>query len=243
MKVIIEQPTYLSWLGYYGMLQLADVFVFYDDVAFDRQSWQQRNRIKSPMGEMAWLTVPILRNFGQKINEVKINNNVEWRRKHWKTLEQAYGKAPYFKKYRDEVKDIYDREWEYLCELDIHIIMKFAKIFGVRLPKIFKSSEFEGLEGHKTDRLLVLLNKIGATEYYSGVGTKAYIEVDKFKKNNIKLCWYEFQHPIYSQIRGKFVSHLSAIDAIFNLGENTLQYIQQGINNSLTEDCTCLPTK
>ena len=179
MKAVILQPMYLPWMGYFGMIDIADVFVFYDDVQFSNQSWQQRNRIKTNNG-VVWLTVPVLKNFGQKINEVKINNSTNWRKKHLKTIKYSYSKAPYFKDYKDIFEEIYDKEWEYLCELDIHIIKTISEILGLK-TKFILSSELN-VEGKKTDRLINVLKKINATEYISGPSAKAYIEPEKFKK-------------------------------------------------------------
>lgn len=230
MRVVVEQPTYLSWSGYFGMMDIADIFVFYDDVAFDRQSWQQRNRIKSPQGEMMWLTVPIFRDFGQKINEVKINNGLDWRKKHWETIKQSYSKAKYYNDYKDEIAEIYGKDWEYLCELDMFIILKFAKLLGIKTPEFIKSSDIRGLVGHKTDRLIVLLNKLKADEYITGYGTKEYIEADKFKVNNIGLEWYQYIPPAYPQIHGEFVAYLSVLDLLFNTGKDAIKYIRSGVN-------------
>jgi hypothetical protein len=230
MRVIIEQPTYLSWMGYYGMMDIADTFVFYDDVDFSRQSWQQRNRIKSPQGEMMWLTVPIYRDFGQKINQVKINNTLNWKKKHWETLKQIYSKSPCFAEYKDEIAEIYEMDWEYLAELDMHIILKMAGLIGIKMPKIIKSSEFPNLTGRKTDRLIDLLTMLKADTYITTYGTKGYIEAGKFKNNNIELIWYEYKPQVYPQIHGEFVSYLSAIDLLFNAGEDALKYIRSGVN-------------
>ena len=58
MKIAIAQPTYLPWLGYFDLIDQVDAFVFLDNVQFEKQSWQQRNRIKTPTG-LQWLTVPV----------------------------------------------------------------------------------------------------------------------------------------------------------------------------------------
>ena len=47
MRVAISQPTYLPWLGYFDLIDQVDRFVVLDNVQFEKQSWQQRNRIKS----------------------------------------------------------------------------------------------------------------------------------------------------------------------------------------------------
>lgn len=53
MKVAITQPTYLPWLGYFDLVDQVDMFVVLDTVQFEKQSWQQRNRIKTPTGRRA----------------------------------------------------------------------------------------------------------------------------------------------------------------------------------------------
>ena len=56
--VAILQPGYIPWLGFFDQVIRSDVFVYYDDVQFDKHGWRNRNRIKSPDGPF-WLTVPV----------------------------------------------------------------------------------------------------------------------------------------------------------------------------------------
>ena len=60
MRCVIMQPTYMPWAGYLHLIDQADVFVFLDDVQFEKQSWQNRNRVLV-RGAPHWLTVPVLR--------------------------------------------------------------------------------------------------------------------------------------------------------------------------------------
>jgi hypothetical protein len=225
----------MPWMGYFGMIDIADVFVFYDDVQFEKQSWQQRNRIKSSNGEL-WLSIPIIRDFGQKINEVQINNAKDWRKKHWQSIYQSYAKASYFQQYQCEMEEIYNQEWKYISDLNIHIIRRLAELLGVHLPKFIKSSELENVTGQKTDRLFPILKQIDANEYITSPGTKDYLETVKFKDRGIKLYWYEFQHPIYPQNRGEFIPYLSTIDLLFNNGPEAINYIREGVRDALKLD-------
>lgn len=236
MRAVVLQPTYLPWMGYFGMIDTADIFVFYDDVQFSVQSWQQRNRIKSTTGDWIWLSVPVIRNFGQNINEVQINNTSNWRKKHWTSIYQSYARAPYFKDYEEQLAKIYQQEWEYLCDLNICIIKKLCELLGIDMPKFIKSSELKDITGEKTDRLLLILRKIGADEYISGPGARDYIEAGKFKEKGRKLYWYEYQHPVYPQIRGEFIPYLSAIDLLFNTGDEAIRYIREGSKDALKLD-------
>ncbi len=226
MKVAVCQPMYLPWIGYFALMDKVDVYVFYDDVQFSPQSWQQRNRIKTGNG-IQWLTIPIKRNFGQKICDVEINTDVIWRVNHAKAIEQAYSKAPNFEPYSWYIDDFYQMYWYYLSDLTIYESTFIAEMLDVELPEFLKSSEMN-LTGSKDDRLLELLEKVGATEYISGVKAKDYIDEDKFKKAGIKLTWFEYEHPVYPQIRGEFVPYMSAIDLMFNVGKESVKYVHQG---------------
>lgn len=237
MRVVVLQPTYLPWMGYFGMIDVADTFVFYDDVQFSVQSWQQRNKIKTSQGWI-WLTVPIVRQFGSRINDTKINNSTNWNKKHWESIKQNYSKAPLFRKYAPIFEEVYENEWEYLADLNITLIKKITKILGSK-TKFITSSELN-IEGVKTERLLNTLKKIEANEYISSPGAKDYIEIDKFKEKDIKLFWYEYQHPVYPQIRGEFMPYLSVIDLLFNTGDEAIRYIREGSKNALKLDERCL---
>jgi hypothetical protein len=231
--IAVMQPTYLPWIGYFGMIDMADVFIFYDDVQFVKQSWQQRNRIKTQDGWI-WLVVPVFQNFGQKINQVKINNNQNWPKKHWKSIQYNYSKAPFFNEYMAFIEEIYEKEWDYLADLNITLIKRISEFLGLD-TEFMLSSELRGVEGTKTDRLINILKLIGADEYLTAPATKAYIEPEKFKGNDIMLYWYEFNHPTYKQLYGDFVPHLSVIDLLFNTGGESINVIREGEENAVKE--------
>lgn len=238
VKAVILQPTYLPWIGYFGMIDAADIFVFYDDVQFVKKSWQQRNRIKI-QGTAKWLTVPVTHNHRPKINEVKINNLKKWTKnwtyKHWRSIDYSYNKAPFFEDYNSEIKEIYDKQWQSLCDLDIYIIKELSRCLKIHEPKFIRSSAIEGIEGVKTDRVMNILKEIGADELLANPGARAYIEKDKFKDENIKLYWFEFKHPVYPQLGGEFIPFLSVIDLLFNTGKKSRNYIKLGLEGSLVE--------
>lgn len=221
MKVLLIQPTYLPWSGYFGMIEKADLFIIYDNVQFVKQSWQQRNRIMTSDG-VQWLTVPIQSKFGQDINEIKIDNKTRWWKKHMKSIVYSYGKSLYFD---DEfINDIYNKDWIKLVDLNMYIIKKIMKYLHIN-TKIMLSSEINS-KGKKTDRIIDILLKVNADEYITQYGTKEYIDPEKFRDNHIKLYWFDFKHPIYNQRYGNFVSYMSVIDMIFNCGSDSIKMIR-----------------
>jgi len=119
----IHQPQYLPWLGYFDKIARSDIFILLDDVQFKKNDWQNRNKIHTPQG-WQWLTVPVIHNFGQTIVETKIKNVSNWRQAHYKALVLNYSRAPFFNDYKDFFETLYEREWEYLADLNIYILEK-----------------------------------------------------------------------------------------------------------------------
>ncbi len=223
--VVVNQPTYLPWIGYFAMMDMADAFVFLDDVQLSVQSWQQRNRIKTANGTQ-WLTVPIIRQPGQRICDVSINYNTDWQRKHWESIKQAYSKAPYFNDYAPYIQEMYRVKWFLLSDYTMNFARNIALLLNVKIPSIYTSSAMFSV-GSKTDRLISLLTNIGATEYVSGKAAQKYIEPEKFESSGIELTWFDYKHPVYPQIRGEFAPYLSALDLLFNTGEKAIEYIRK----------------
>ena len=95
MKAAIMQPTYLPWAGYFSLIDSVELFVFLDDVQIERQSWQTRNRVCIG-GREQMLTVPVKKTgLLTQIRDARVNDAANWRKKHQKSLHQAYGGAPF----------------------------------------------------------------------------------------------------------------------------------------------------
>ena len=88
MKVAILQSNYLPWTGVFELINSVDKFVFYDNVQFTKQDWRTRNRIKTD-NENLWLSVPIQRQkLKTNIIDIQICNEVNWKKKHYKSFYQ-----------------------------------------------------------------------------------------------------------------------------------------------------------
>ncbi len=227
MKVAINQPTFLSWMGYYALLDVCDTFVVYDDVVFSHQSWQHRNKIRNQDSRM-WLTVPIVRREGQLINEVLINHSTHWQKDHYKSIKQNYSRTLSYRQYIKAFEEIYEARWEKLVDLNMALIKEMARHLHIKMPQIIKSSDMV-TSGHKTDRLIPILKELKADTYISGVAAKDYLEVEKLNEVGIGVQWFEYEHPIYPQ-RGEFIPYLSVLDLLFNTGDKAVEYLRQGVN-------------
>ena len=92
MNVVILQPSYIPWRGYFDQISRADLFIFYDDVQYDKHGWRNRNQIKTAQGRQ-WLTIPVHSagaTQGVPIKDVKMDWSKPWAKNHWKTLSMAF---------------------------------------------------------------------------------------------------------------------------------------------------------
>ena len=120
MRAVILQPGYLPWIGFFDLAKRCDIFVILDHVQYDKRSWRNRNRIRTANG-VQWLTVPVTANFGERpfINQVRIDNKTNWRKKHLLSIQQNYSKAPFYEKYRALFEEAFAKDWERLIDIDM----------------------------------------------------------------------------------------------------------------------------
>ena len=96
--VAIHQPQYLPYTGFFHKIAHADIFVHLDNVQFQKNGLQNRNKIRTQQG-WQWLTVPVAHHFGQLILDVQLDAGGTWPLKHWNALATNYSRAPFFKQY------------------------------------------------------------------------------------------------------------------------------------------------
>lgn len=228
MRVAIMQPTYLPWIGYFGLMYSVDTFVLLDSVQFAKRSWQQRNQIKTTNGAQ-WLSVPVLSKGkrDQKICQVELDPTSHFLKSHRQAIEHNYCKAPHYSLFSPHIMDAFDGSYEMLSKLNIDFIFRIRDCLNIN-TKIVRSSEMNG-NGDKADLLLSLCRELGASEYISPPGSRGYLEeTDVFLQEGIPVKYFNFSHPIYPQIHGEFLSHLSCIDLLFNCGKKSRDLIIEG---------------
>lgn len=229
MNVVILQPSYIPWRGYFDQIDKADLFIFYDDVQYDKRGWRNRNQIKTASG-LQWLSIPVYSKGAQvqhiPINQIKICWDDAWNEDHWKSIQMAYRKAPFFKDYAPMLEEAYSAHPEYLSTFTIDLTIKLARALGIDHTQFQCSSSIPDVSGQKTDRLISILQKVGATHYISGPSAKDYIENDKFIDAGISLEYMQYNYPEYSQLYPPFEGNVSVLDLLFMTGPDALKYIR-----------------
>lgn len=236
MILTAHQPTYLPWLGLFHKIAIADLFISYDTVQYQTDNWNHRNKIKTSAGAQ-WLTLSVSRrsHMNSTLSEMALLHEKPWAKKHWRSILQNYRKAPYFSLYADFFEDLYQKEWHSLVELNGYMLRWFLQALGINTT--MQSATELQIEGRKNDLALEMCRKTGAKVLIFGALGKQYADVGAFNAVGCTPYFQDYNHPIYPQLYGDFVSHLSIIDLLFNCGDNSLEILMSNnVNKQNMQD-------
>lgn len=213
-----HQPNYLPWSGYFDKIMRCDDFVIHDVAQFEKQGYFHRNRIKTASGPQ-WLTIPVLlENYLERpLHDIAIRRDLPWRRTHFRAIQTAYGRAPYFARYREFFAALYERDWTHLVELNLYIIRFALAELGIT-TRIHLVSRLPGITGKKSDFVLSVCRRLGATHYLTGGMGRGYLQAESFARAGIEIIDQNYRCPVYDQRFGPFIPDLSFVDLLLNHG-------------------------
>ncbi|MDP3541048.1 MAG: WbqC family protein [Elusimicrobiota bacterium] len=231
MIVAAHQPNFIPWLGYFDKMLKADLFIIVDHVQMERQSYQNRARIKTGAGER-WITVPVVQESrSERIIDKRVDNSrvgrFQWSRKMFLTLKYAYQSAPYFRDYEPELSGIFSTRWDRLADLNVRLIELCRAALAIRTP--LRASSSLNVSGTKSEMILNMCRAAGADVYLSGAGaSRAYLDVPALEQAGIRVAWQDFRHPRYRQYPccDSFAPNLSSFDLIFNCGPRSPEILR-----------------
>ncbi len=229
MRIAINQPTYLPWMGYFDLIGQVDTFVLLDSVQFEKQSWQQRNRIKTPAG-LQWLTVPVAfhNRFGQQIRDIEIRDP-EFARKHLRAIELNYRRAPFFELYFPELTEILlSSSSGRVADLNARLIRWLCGLLDIPTP-ILRSSSMNQ-DGRRSELLVKFCRALGADVYVSPLGSAAYLlsDLESFHRAGIEVTFQHYEHPVYRQLFPPFWPQATVLDLMFNQGADSSAILHSG---------------
>jgi hypothetical protein len=224
-SVAILQSNYVPWKGYFDVIASVDQFVLYDVVQYTKNDWRNRNRIKTASGT-TWLTIPVRHSgrFGQRVEEVEVADN-RWRARHWRTVEQAYRRAPFFALYRERLESLYLGSSERLLSVvNRQFIDSICECLEIETP-IVPTPKIELPDG-RVERLVAICEHLGASRYVSGPAAKAYIDHRIFERAGIEVEYFDYSgYREYPQLHPPFEHNVSALDLLFNTGRDAKRWL------------------
>ncbi|MBV0914154.1 WbqC family protein [Anianabacter salinae] len=217
MRVSIHQPAYLPWLGYFDRIARSDVFVFLDTVQFEKNSFTNRNRIKTPNGPLM-LTLPVKQrgHMSSTLQQLEIDSRQPWRRKHLASIEANYRKSPRFAAHWPRLQALYPEDALNFSDFCFDQLCFWCAELGITTE--LKRATDLGVTGEKSELVENICKSLGATCYISGPFGRDYLNIDKFDHQNIKVEIQNFAHPVYPQLHGDFAAAMGIVDYWLNDG-------------------------
>ena len=221
-----HQPAYLPWLGLLHKAALADTFVLVDTVQFEKESFVNRNKLRSPEG-WRWLTVPVLSvgHTSSTLRDMRIAPR-SWARKHWTAFRMFYGRTPFFAQHAPFLEEVYSRPWVLLVDLCEHVLRYLLAAFGID-AKLVRASDLSPT-GAKSDLVLDLCRKTGAHTFVFGAFGRDYAEVESFRAAGVEVVFQDYRHPTYPQAYPGFEGGMNAFDLLMNVGPRSREVLMSG---------------
>jgi hypothetical protein len=215
MILSIHQPAYLPWLGYFDRIARSDKFIYLDNVQFERNSFINRNRIKTSSGPI-WLTVPVHLDdhFNKTITDIEIDARQDWKRKHLRSIEQNYHRAPGFAAKFSRLTATYEAKTSNFSEFCFSQLLFWLRELEINTP-IVRASALPAA-GHKAELIVNLCKHVGAAAYLSGPLGRDYLRTEEFTAAGIQLCFHDYVHPEYPQMHGRFLPAMAIVDYWMN---------------------------
>jgi hypothetical protein len=227
MIVATHQPIFLPWPGFFFKAMKADCMVLLDNVQYPRgRGWMNRNRLKNEQGEL-WLTVPVHKKSRglQNIRKVEIFNEIDWRKKHLRSIRQNYVHAPYFQHYFPVLESIYTQDYRALIELNMKLIGFLWD--ALELKTELKLQSDLGINGKGTKLLINICKELQADRYLIFPVIQKYLDLEEMRQNGIQAKFANFHPPIYPQLWGNFIYNLSTLDLLLNCGPKSSEILSK----------------
>ena len=230
--IVITQPTYLPWTGYFDLIDRSETFIFLDDVQFNTRSWQQKNRIVFNE-KYKDLTVPVKKKGlrCQKIKETEVFDH-KFIDQHLSIIYDSYHKSKFFNVYFPSLKKVYEKfnNTYLIAEINISLIRKICSLIKIDSKFVLSSSlnvNFKGSE--KLANICSILNK---KNYLTNIGSLDYLQKEEEKKyflsKKIKVFIQNYKCMEYQQQSSEFLDKASVLDLLFNEGDKALDSIKNG---------------
>lgn len=226
--VVIHQPDFMPYLGFFDRLLKADIYVVFDNVQYVRGSraLTSRDKIKTKNGEK-WISVGIQKPlYGSIIKDVLLRQDSEWRETHLNIIRENYRKSVYYYEVMPYIEDLYSFKCKRMMDFNMRSIEMLIELFDIHIEIVIASDL--GVAGKSNELIIDIVKKLNCHRYLSGVGARDYYIAELYEEAGIEVIWQDFKHPIYPQQYEGFIPYLSSIDLLFNCGIEKSRKILRG---------------
>jgi hypothetical protein len=246
MKLAIMQPYFFPYLGYYQTISAVDKYMLYDNLAYIKEGWVNKNRLLVVNGEPVYFLVHVKNKSSfKKIREIELVDNRHWREKMLKSIFMNYKRRPFFNEVYPLVEGVINEEVRLLTDLNAKSIFDVAKFLEIKTEITTDTSKYADLEEKlandvmelsarfptirlrnpqvKVIRVLEICRAEGAETFINAWGGQALYDKEEFAQNNIELFFIRTDAYSYPQSTKVFHPHLSIVDVLMNCGKEGTQ--------------------
>lgn len=230
MKLVIMQPYFFPYLGYFDLINMADEWIVFDTPQYMKYGWVNRNRILRPNSGWQYIVVPLKKHhYTTSINQIEIFTDNDWSGLILRQLEHYKKDAPYYDDVISFLKDCFSGLDRYLSKINTTLFQKVAHRLGIKRPIHIYSEMNLPLQNPVNspgDWGLRIAQAAGASEFINRPGGAAFLDENRFRENGIKLTIQSFTNMKYSCGKHQFEPDMSIIDVMmWNSCEKIKHYI------------------
>ena len=223
MTIAIMQPYILPYIGYLQLMANVDKFIFYDDVAFINRGWINRNRVLMN-GKDFMFTIPLKEASQNKlINEIYIDNTINWRPKFLKSIEQSYKKAPFYQEVYPMIEKIIGDNSEKINDYIANSFEVLSQYLDIKTEIVRSSNIYQNAHLKSQERILDICIQEKASHYINPIGGMELYQKSIFEQQNIKLSFIKTKPVQYTQFKNEFIPWLSVLDVLMFNDKTTIQ--------------------
>jgi len=205
------QPYFLPYIGYYQLINAVDIFVYYDDVNFIKQSWINRNKIQLNGSEYLFTLELKGASSFKRIMDIEVGNN---RRKLLKTIYHSYKNAPNFKNLEPILHMIFTSSEENLSKYIIQTQQYIVNYLGIKTVCLLSSELKKDNTLKGQDKIIDICKNLGAATYINSIGGQTLYSKEDFNEAGINLKFLQTNQITYQQFKSLFIPQLSIIDIL-----------------------------
>ena len=137
---IILTTAYLPPVAWFVVIRDATEFALEAHENYQKGGWRNRCRIAGPNG-VQLLSIPLEKGKHQQtpIRDVRISYAENWQKVHWRSIRTAYGNAPYFEHYEEDLARFFQTKADFLFDFNLGLIQFLLKKTGWIGSVIFTS--------------------------------------------------------------------------------------------------------
>lgn len=197
---ILIYPTYFPSISHYIAMIDAKTVTFEVEDTFQKQTNRNRMYIYSPNG-IQLLNISVKHDSANtNFKDIKIDNQYNWQKNHFKSLEAAYKNSPFYEYFIDDLRPLFEKKHEFMLDLNFEIFELVNEALGISIP-FEKTTEYFHEVSNKTDFRYLVNGKKDATQI------EPYTQV------------FDDKHG--------FINNLSILDLLFNEGRYAVDYLKQ----------------